>query len=135
MIDDNKLGLTARKSVMEELGYKVVAATKPESALDLLGKHAVELVITDYRMPDMTGGDIISLMRQAGFSQPVIIISGFVEALGLNEKNTGANVVIQKSAHEVPHMVRAVQNLLKATRKPPASEAPPSASQRRPKQK
>jgi CheY-like chemotaxis protein len=124
MVDDNKLGLLARKSVMEELGYEVHAASTPESALDMLSERAVDLVITDYRMPNMTGSDLIGKMRKAGFQQPAIIISGFVEALGLNEENTGADIVIQKSAHEVSHMMRAVKSLLKPARKPAASDGP-----------
>lgn len=125
MVDDNKLGLGARRAVMEELGYKVFAASSPEEALSHLEEHAVDLVITDYRMPSMTGTELIGRMRERGFPQPVIIISGFVDALGLNETNTGADIVIQKSAHEVAHMVRSVRSLLKprSQRKPPVREA------------
>jgi len=125
MVDDNKLGLGARRVVMEELGYKVFAAASPEEALSLLDLHTVDLVITDYRMPAMTGTELIGHMRARGFQQPVIIISGFVDALGLNEANTGADMVIQKSAHEVAHMVRSVRSLLKprSQRKPPKRDA------------
>ena len=35
----------------------------------------------------------------------MILISGFVDSLGLNEESTGADVVIQKSANEVSHLV------------------------------
>lgn len=125
MVDDNKLGLGARRVVMEELGYKVFAASSPEEALSLLETQTVDLMITDYRMPSMTGTELIGQMRARGFEQPVIIISGFVDALGLTEANTGADVVIQKSAHEVAHMVRSVRSLLKprSQRKPPARDA------------
>ena len=72
-----------------------------------------------------SGTELIGQMRARGFHQPVIIISGFVDALGLNEANTGADMVIQKSAHEVAHMVRSVRSLLKprSQRKPPARDA------------
>jgi len=125
MVDDNKLGLGARRVVMEELGYKVFMAVSPEEALSVLDAREVDLVITDYRMPSMTGTELIAQMRSRGYQQPVIIISGFVDALGLTEGNTGADMVIQKSAHEVAHMVRSVKNLLKpkTQRKPPAKDA------------
>ncbi len=122
MVDDNKLGLGARRVVMEEHGYTVLAAATPEEALSLLDGSGIDLVITDYRMPNMTGTELIGHMRERGLRQPVIIISGFVDALGLTEANTGADIVIQKSAHEVSHMVRSVKNLLKPkTRRKPAS--------------
>lgn len=123
LVDDNKLGLSARRVVMEELGYCVIATTCPEEAIHLAQEQSVDLVITDYRMPAMSGSEMITSLRERGFEKPIILISGFVDALGLNEDNTGADAVIQKSAHEVTHMVRSVKALLKsgATRKPPQS--------------
>jgi hypothetical protein len=44
-----------------------------------------------------------------------------VDALGLSEGNTGADVVIQKSANEVSHLVRSVGRLLRRT--PPRKTA------------
>jgi CheY-like chemotaxis protein len=133
MVDDNKLGLAARKAVMEELGYRVISAATPEDALAVCASQKADLIITDYRMPGMNGTEFIRRIRAVGHVQPVIIISGFVDALGLNEDNTGADVVIQKSAHEVSHMVRAVKNLLKREpgRKPAGSDRPRSPRARR----
>lgn len=124
LVDDNKLGLSARRAVMEELGYDVISTTCPREAVRLAEEKAVDLVITDYRMPGMSGSEMIAALRERGFERPVILISGFVDALGLNEENTGADAVIQKSAHEVTHMVRSVKALLKpkAARKPPRSQ-------------
>jgi len=45
-----------------------------------------------------------------------VLVSGFVDTLGMNEASTGADAVIQKSANEVTHLVRAVSRLLR--RKP-----------------
>ena len=125
MLDDNKMGLTARKAVMEELGYQVSSAATPAEALEKLTKDQVDLVITDYKMPGMNGTEFIKRMRKQECVTPVILISGFVDALGLNEANTGADVVILKSAHEVSNMVRSVKSLLKrsSAKKPAASQA------------
>ena len=133
LVDDNKLGLSARRVLMEELGYQVVATTCPEEAITLAQQDAFDLVITDYRMPAMSGSELIASLRGLGFQRPIILISGFVDALGLNEENTGADAVIQKSAHEVTHMVRSVKALLKpkAARKPPQSHQARQASRRK----
>jgi hypothetical protein len=55
---------------------------------------------------------------------PIVLLSGFSEALGLAEASTGADVVLQKSANEVTHLIRAVNRLLrrKVTKKPPSSQ-------------
>ena len=66
-------------------------------------------------------------MRKLDCATPVILLSGFVDALGLDEKNTGADVVLQKSANEVSHLVRSVKSVLKrsAPKKPAASQKLP----------
>ena len=123
LIDDNSMGLAARKVVLEELGHRITAAATPGEAKGMVAAQQFDLVITDYRMPEMNGTELIQWMREQGMACPIILISGFVEPLGLTEENTGADVVIQKSSHEVSHMVRAVKSLLRP-KKPAGSQGP-----------
>ena len=124
LVDDSKLGLCARKSVLEELGHRISTAANGVDALEQFIEHKFDLVVTDYKMPRMNGLELIVGLRRISPDLPVILISGFVDALGLNEETTGADVVIQKSANEVSHMVRAVARLLrkKPVKKPASSE-------------
>lgn len=126
-MDDNAHGLAARKTVLEELGHHTITASSGLEALECLATQKFALVVTDYKMPRMDGLELIVRLRAHSPDLPVILISGFVEALGLNEQNTGADVVIQKSAAEVGHLVRAVARLLnrKPTKKPPSGETRP----------
>jgi CheY-like chemotaxis protein len=124
LVDDNKLGLCARKSVLEELGHRIATASNGVDALELFHGRPFDLVVTDYKMPRMDGLELIVGLRKVAPELPVILISGFVDSLGLSEENTGADVVIMKSANEVSHMVRAVARLLrkKPVKKPAGSE-------------
>ena len=55
------------------------------------------------------------------------LLSGFVEPLGLNESNTGADAVIAKNSSEPANLLRAVKRLLnRVTRKPPGSQKAPA---------
>ena len=121
LIDDNRIGLSARKAVLEELGYQITTVASAHDGLKRLAETEFALIITDYKMPRMNGIQFIERIRQQAPTPPVILLSGFADALGLDEKNTGADVVIQKSANEVAHMVRAVKKLLRkrAAKKPP----------------
>jgi CheY-like chemotaxis protein len=80
----------------------------------------------------MNGVELIRELRKRQPNIPVVLISGFVEALGLNEATTGADVVISKSANEVSHLVRAVKRLVnrKPAKKPVAVEKPVLKSKR-----
>ncbi|HZT39234.1 MAG TPA: response regulator [Bryobacteraceae bacterium] len=121
LIDDNQMGLSARKSVLEELGYSITASTCADEALTHFRTEKYDLVVTDYKMPSMDGIQLITQVRRCRPDVPVILLSGFADALGLDEASTGADVIIQKSSHEVTSLVRSVQRLL--TRKPPKKAA------------
>ena len=51
----------------------------------------------------------------------IVLLSGFVEPLGLTEENTGADTVIAKSANEPGHLTRAVKRLVNAGKRKPVS--------------
>lgn len=129
LVDDNSLGLAARRSVLEELGHKVQTSGTPAEALDLCGKQRFDVVVTDYKMPKMDGVEFIVRLRKLDPASSVILISGFTDTLGLNEANTGADIVLQKSNHEVTHLVRSVNRLLRRQQQPrkkaPSSQAAP----------
>ncbi len=125
LVDDNRLGLAARKALLEEQSYQVTTATEGSEALSLFAPDRFDLVITDYKMPRMDGRRLISEIRAVSPAMPIILISGYTDALGLNAENTGADIVIAKNAHEVAHLVRSAKRLLhRGSRKPPRSQGP-----------
>lgn len=120
LVDDNRDGVLARQSVLEELGYQVVPAHSGADALQRIEKQTFDLVITDYKMSPMDGLQLIAELRRRAFSNPIILLSGFVESIGLRPENTGADSVIQKSANEISTLLRQTSRLL-SPRKPAAS--------------
>ncbi len=124
LVDDNRGGLAARKTIIEELGHKVSLATGSEDALTQFTAAKFDLVITDHRLSRLNGVELIRKLRAIRPMVPILLLSGYVEALGLTEANTGADAVLPKSANEVTHLIRAVTRLLrpKAVRKPPAAQ-------------
>jgi CheY-like chemotaxis protein len=133
LVDDNPHGLIARRTVLEELGYGVHTRVDGAAALEFLASQPVDLVITDFRMPNMDGVELIGRIRQLRGDLPIILLSGFVEPLGLTEQSTGADVVLSKSAGEVGFLVRSVRRLLNRPpqRKPMDSEGAAKAKKAR----
>lgn len=133
LVDDNVNGLAARKSVLEELGYRIVTSTSGADALEQFASHQFDLVITDYKMQRMDGLELIGRLRKQTPDLPIVLVSGYVDMLGLNEASTGADVVIQKSANEVSHLVRSVNRLLrrKSSPKKPATAQAAAATAKR----
>jgi CheY-like chemotaxis protein len=128
LVDDNRNGLIVRKALLEEVGYKVSTAGSGEEAYVLFESACFDVVVTDYRMPRMNGVELIGKMRQHCPGARIILLSGFVEPLGLTEQTTGADLVLAKCSNEATQLVRGVKRLLNhsLTRKPPASQGTPS---------
>jgi CheY-like chemotaxis protein len=128
LVDDNRQGLIARKSLLQELGCSVSTATNGDEALELFSSKKFDVVVTDYKMPRMNGIELIKRIRAVHAGARIILLSGFVEPLGLTEGTTGADVVIAKSSGEVGHLTRSVKRLLNQppARKPAASADAPA---------
>jgi CheY-like chemotaxis protein len=112
--------------VLEEVGFTVHAVNGAALALEVFQERAFELVVTDFKMPGMNGIELIAALRALAPTLPIILLSGYVDALGLTEKSTGANAVIMKSANEISQLVRTATRLidLKPARKPPSASSP-----------
>ncbi len=124
LVDDNHDGLLVRKALLEEVGCRVTIAIDGEQALGIYQDSSFDVVVTDYRMPRMNGAELIERMRKLNPNARVILLSGFVDPLGLTQESTGADVVIAKSAHEPQHLVRWVKRLVNraSSRKPPCTQ-------------
>jgi len=57
-------------------GYMVYEAGNGWDALELMGKHLVDVVLTDYQMPEMNGFGLLSLCRVKWPGTPVVFFSG-----------------------------------------------------------
>jgi CheY-like chemotaxis protein len=124
LVDDNQNGLLARKSLLEEQDFVITTATNGEDAFEVLSKGKFDLVVTDFRMPHMNGIELIRRVKALQPALPIILLSGFADALGLDEKSTGADIVINKGTHEIANLMRSVTRLLarRVARKPPGAQ-------------
>lgn len=124
IVDDNRDGLLVRRSLLEEVGYGVEIAINGEEGLKLYEAHRFDVVVTDFRMPRMNGVELIQRLRAINPNVRVVLLSGFVDPLGLTEDSTGADVVLAKSSHEAQQLVRAVKRLVssRSLRKPVSSQ-------------
>src|SRR5262245_33249997 len=56
--------------VLKREGYEVIVAENGQAALDALAKGAVDLVISDIKMPDMSGVEVLRAAKAADASLP-----------------------------------------------------------------
>jgi DNA-binding NtrC family response regulator len=77
VIDDEPLmRMTIQDALLAE-GYKVLSAETGGSGLTLLGENHADMVITDLRLPDMDGIQILREVKKIGPETQVILITGY----------------------------------------------------------
>ena len=81
VVDDEPLVCDAIKMILQHDGHVVETVGSAEDALTLLEKGKFDLVITDYKMPRMTGDELALAIKALDPAQPVIMMTAYAEML------------------------------------------------------
>ncbi len=81
VVDDEPDVRKVVRMTLEKSGYDVIEAEDGEKAIEEIkkGEHSIllNLIITDIRMPNMNGIDVINYYRKEWTSVPIIVLTGF----------------------------------------------------------
>ena len=79
VVEDEAANLQMDKTMLERLGYRVLAAGTPGEAIGLAEKHSSEihLLITDVVMPEMNGWDLAERLQSLYPSMKILFMSGY----------------------------------------------------------
>jgi PAS domain S-box-containing protein len=78
-VDDDALVLTNTAGLLEELGHVVLLAGSGKCALQVLRENNVDLLLTDFAMPEMTGAQLAQAVTTAWPDLPVVLMTGYAE--------------------------------------------------------
>ena len=77
IIADEKNYLLVLQTLLEDEGYTVTALSDPETALAFLQESEVDVVVTDMKMPRITGLDVLERVKKQWPYTPVLIMTAF----------------------------------------------------------
>jgi two-component system, NtrC family, response regulator PilR len=77
VVDDEVDFLTTYRRLLGREGFRVVTAATREEALAALAAERFSLVVTDVRLPDGDGLDVVRAAQNHGRATPTIVVSGF----------------------------------------------------------
>jgi two-component system response regulator PilR (NtrC family) len=77
IVDDEKSLLDLLAVVFKKEGYSVKTAISGPKAREILEKEDVDLVITDIKMPQMSGMDVLKFVKDRNDETPVIMITAY----------------------------------------------------------
>ena len=77
IVDDEKSILDLLSMVFKKEGYVIYTALSSQKALEILDEHDIDLVITDIRMPGMSGLDLLFHIKENYPDIPIIMITAY----------------------------------------------------------
>jgi len=97
IIDDEDGIVREVKDFFEEEGYRVLSADTGEEGKQLIVKEFPDLVILDLKLPDISGIEVLRMLRKSFPNSKVIVDTGYVDQ-GLMDQATelGCNVFLSK---------------------------------------
>ena len=81
VIDDDPACRYTFGALLQKLGHRVERAASGEAGLALLQQRPVDLVLTDLRMPGLTGWDVARLAKAMHPRLPVVLVTGSAHAI------------------------------------------------------
>jgi len=108
-VDDEPASLHLRRLVLEKGGFVVYTAATASDALRIVRAHRLDLVLTDYYLDDVTGGDLARAVKDEYPTLKVAIYSGAFE---LPADAQYADIIITK-ADGASALLNEIRALLK----------------------
>jgi len=79
ILDDDTDFNSLLTDIFEQADYVVTSLEDPHKAVDVFANQYFDLVVTDHKMPEMTGAEFAKLIKKMKPEVPVIMVSGYLE--------------------------------------------------------
>jgi len=108
IVDDNPNMSSLLVEMLEVFDYESVRASDGQDALEKMESGKFSMVITDMRMPNMTGLELLEKIKEKHPKLPVVLISGYsVDNGGLEDNKIKPDGFLAK-----PFMMSDIEKLL-----------------------
>ncbi|MEX0883240.1 MAG: sigma-54 dependent transcriptional regulator [Cyclobacteriaceae bacterium] len=124
LIEDDLTYSKIIKNFLDKNGFQVITSTKVAEGLSLL-EETIKLVITDYRLPDGTGMDVLDHITKKWKGIPVILITNYSDIrTAVKSMKMGAFEYITKPINPDELLINVTEAIKKENRKATISQDP-----------
>lgn len=85
IVDDEDRILSALRRCLRREGYEILTADTVDLALELVGERQVDLVLSDHKMPGMSGVDLLQAVRRVQPAAARLLITGWSQAISQDD--------------------------------------------------
>jgi two-component system, chemotaxis family, chemotaxis protein CheY len=132
VVDDDEAMRHFNAEVLGSSGYKVDAAADGTIAWDVLQFNDYDLLLTDHKMPKMTGVELLKKLHGARMAVPVIMVSGTMPTMELNRHPWLQIDATLLKPYTCDQLLTTVRKVLHATNGVAGQAEPQSDFQNRP---
>src|SRR5258707_12539775 len=113
VVDDEGAIRYSISKTLQRVGYQVSAAASGEEALEMLSNQSFDVVLTDIRMPGLTGVELLAKIKERAPDSIVILMTGYA-SLGTAVENLGLGAhdfpIQPSNSHEIsPNVARGLE--------------------------
>ena len=113
VVDDDELMRQVLTRFLEQEHYKVCSYSTPEDALEAVLADSPDLILSDVKMPGLSGPEFIGQIRAMGIVVPVIFLTGSPTDDLQNQANQlGVGSILAKPLKDLSVLGKAVKNAL-----------------------
>lgn len=110
LVDDDLFAAELASVFLEMSGYEVILAESAMTALaNIDSDDGIDLVISDFHMPEITGLDLLEVLRANGWKKPFILLS----ASEMTDITIIPDCWVKKDENMAERLVAVVNELLK----------------------
>ncbi|NVM79235.1 response regulator RpfG family c-di-GMP phosphodiesterase [Duganella sp. SG902] len=91
-VDDEPNILSALRRLLRPAGYRVLLAESGAAGLEVLAREAVDLVISDMRMPEMNGAQFLAQVRQRWPDTMRLLLTGYSDIQSIQDAINGGEI-------------------------------------------
>jgi len=113
VVDDEPKMRRVLEIMLQKMGHRVLGAGNGIEALAIFQAHSVDLIITDLRMPEMDGIELLAVLRAQASDVPVMVITahGTIETAVTAMKHGACDYILRPfDIDVVEHAVERVLN-------------------------
>ena len=87
--EDEGLAAMAIEDMLKDAGFDVLLAVDGQQALELASEHPFDLLLTDLRMPRLSGNELVRKLREGRPGLPVVVMTGYAPPGGVGALQSG----------------------------------------------
>ena len=114
-VDDNEQDLSVLSFLLHTNGYRVVSASNGQEAIGIFAGTPVDLVLSDFSMPQMNGDQLVRSLKQIAAHIPMILLA---DPQKMGDHMHAADAVLAKKACSPEELLNRVK-LMSARKRGP----------------